>query len=65
MPVVATPEGAAGLETEDGRELLIAERADGFAAALERLARSPELGASLTEAGRRLLAAATGRSGWP
>jgi len=58
VPVVATPEGAAGLEAEDGRELLIAERADGFAAALERLARSPELGASLTEAGRRLLAAA-------
>jgi glycosyltransferase involved in cell wall biosynthesis len=28
LPVVATPEAAAGLEAEDGRELLLAERHD-------------------------------------
>ena len=55
VPVVATPQAAAGLGAQDGRELLVAVDAEGFAAALARLASDPELGRSLvTEARRRL-----------
>lgn len=57
VPVVATAAAAAGLEVEDGRELLLAESPDDFATAAERLALEPELGAELTRAGRLRLAA--------
>lgn len=57
IPVVATAAAAAGLEVEDGRELLLAESPDDFATAAERLALQPELGAELTRAGRLRLAA--------
>jgi hypothetical protein len=57
VPVVATPQAAAGLEAKEGRELLVAEDGEGFAAALARLAAEPRLASELTAAGRSLLAA--------
>jgi glycosyltransferase involved in cell wall biosynthesis len=56
LPVVATPEAAAGLEAEDGRDLLLAEDGPGFASALGRLASEPGLRERLVTAGRRSLA---------
>ncbi len=56
VPVVATPQAAAGLGAEDGRELLVAADAEGFASALSRFAAGPELGGSLVTAARRRLA---------
>jgi hypothetical protein len=57
VPVVATPEAAAGLEAAHGRELLIAGGAPEFAEGIRRLHAEPRLAAALVEAGRRLLAA--------
>jgi polysaccharide biosynthesis protein PslH len=57
MPVVATPEAAQGLEATDGRELLLARDAEGFAVALRRLHEEPGLAAALVTAGRDRLAA--------
>ncbi|MGH9380349.1 MAG: glycosyltransferase family 4 protein [Thermoanaerobaculia bacterium] len=54
--VVATPEAVAGLEAEDGRELLVARDAAGFAAAIRRLADDGGLRERLVTAGRRALA---------
>ena len=48
-PVVATTLGAFGYEVEDGRELLLADRTDDFAAACIRLVRNPELQATLAK----------------
>jgi hypothetical protein len=56
VAVVATPAAAAGLDAESGRELLVAEGAGAFAAALARLAAQPELYARLTAGGRERLA---------
>lgn len=52
LPVVATPRATAGLAVRDGEHCLVADGADRFAAALERVLRgeAPGLGA----AGRRL-----------
>jgi glycosyltransferase involved in cell wall biosynthesis len=57
VPVVATPEAAAGLPVVDGGELLLVRRPEEFAAALARLQADPALGAALTAAGRAVLAA--------
>jgi polysaccharide biosynthesis protein PslH len=57
VPVVGTPEALAGLEVRDGVEALVARDAEGFAAALARLAREPGLAASLVAGGRAALAA--------
>jgi hypothetical protein len=57
LPVVATPEAAAGLEARDGRELLIAHDAPGFAAAIRRLHEEPAFASASVEAGRALLRA--------
>ena len=48
-PVVATTMGAFGYDVENGRELLLADRADDFALACIKLLRSPELGEALSE----------------
>jgi glycosyltransferase involved in cell wall biosynthesis len=56
VPVVATPEATAGLEAEDGRELLVANRPQAFAAAIARLAAEPALAERLIAEGRRALA---------
>jgi len=57
IPVVATPAAAAGLECADGCELLLADDADGFARALDRLRSEPALRERLVAAGRAALAA--------
>ncbi|MES1242728.1 MAG: glycosyltransferase, partial [Acidobacteriota bacterium] len=53
VPVVGTPAAVAGLEAEDGRELLVAADARDFARAVARLHREPGLARSLVEEGRR------------
>jgi len=55
IAVVATPAAAAGLEATDGRELLLAQGAEGFVAALRRLHDESGLASALTTAGRELL----------
>ncbi len=55
VPVVATPEGAAGLDAADGVELLVARDAAGFAAACRRLCEEPGLAAALAAGGRAAL----------
>ncbi len=55
VPVVATPEGAAGLEATDGVELLVARDAAEFAAALRRLRDEAGLAAALVTGGRAAL----------
>lgn len=54
LPVVATPRAAAGLEVSDGRDCLIAEHAEEFAAALIRVLRDG--GEDLARHGRELVA---------
>lgn len=53
IPVVSTSVGADGLDVNDRNELLIADDADGFAAACIELVNDVELRRSLTEAGQR------------
>lgn len=48
-PVVSTPYGAYGYAVRDGRELLLAESADAFAAACARLLTEPDLRERLSE----------------
>lgn len=48
-PVVATTIGAYGYGVEDGREILLADRAEDFASACIRLLRSPALRTELSE----------------
>jgi hypothetical protein len=55
VPVVATPEGAAGLDACDGVELLVARDAAEFAAAFRRLRAEPGLAAALAAGGRAAL----------
>jgi hypothetical protein len=55
VPVVATPEGAAGLDAADGVELLVARDAAEFAAAFRRLGEEPGLAAALAAGGRAAL----------
>ena len=56
VPVVASPEAAASLAAEDGRQLLVAEDPAALARALSRLADDPALATSLVAGGRSLLA---------
>jgi glycosyltransferase involved in cell wall biosynthesis len=53
VPVVGTPAAVAGLEAEDGREVLVAADASAFARAVARLHREPGLARRLVEEGRR------------
>lgn len=55
LPVVATTVAARGLEVESGRELLIADSPEGFAAAIGRLTHDAGLRAALVAAGREYL----------
>jgi len=55
IPVVATPVAAAGLEVEDGRELLLARDGREFVAALVRLTRAGGAAAELVRMGRERL----------
>jgi glycosyltransferase involved in cell wall biosynthesis len=60
-PVVTTRLGAEGLGAVPGRHLLVAERADDFAAAVRRVLDDPPFAAALGAAGRALV---EGRFGW-
>ncbi|MBN8590137.1 MAG: glycosyltransferase [Anaerolineae bacterium] len=51
-PVVASPEGLAGLEAQDGEHLLVADSPEDFAAAVSRLLDDPALRARIGAAGR-------------
>jgi hypothetical protein len=55
VPVVATPEAAAGLDFEDGRDLLLARDGAGFAQALASLHAHSGTRGRLVEAGRAAL----------
>ena len=55
LPVVASPVAAAGLAVASGRELLIAQRAEDFVAAIVRLHAEPALRANLRASGRAYL----------
>jgi hypothetical protein len=52
VPVVSTPQGAAGLELETGRELLLAASAESMAAEIARLAADADLASALVASGR-------------
>ncbi len=53
IPVVSTSIGCEGLEVEHGRQLLIADDAEGFAEAVDRLASNPRLREELALNARR------------
>jgi hypothetical protein len=55
VPVVATPEAVAGLEAQDGREVLVARSPAEFASAIAGLYREPAVAEGLVAAGRRAL----------
>ena len=55
-PVVSTAKGAEGLEVTHEEDILIADAPDDFAQAVLRLLRDDDLRASLSAAGRRLVA---------
>src|SRR6185369_7001352 len=57
VPVVATPQAAAGLEASHEEELLIAADPGGFARAIRRLHADPAFARACVEAGRALLRA--------
>jgi hypothetical protein len=57
VPVVATPQAAAGLAARHEEELLIAEDPPGFARAIARLHADPAFARASVEAGRALLRA--------
>jgi glycosyltransferase involved in cell wall biosynthesis len=54
-PVVSTPLGCEGLAVENGKHLLIAKDAEGFAAAVARLLTDRHLAARLTQEARALV----------
>jgi glycosyltransferase involved in cell wall biosynthesis len=54
-PIVSTRIGADGFEVESGREMLLADRPEEFAAAVMRLLDGPELAAALGTAGREFV----------
>jgi polysaccharide biosynthesis protein PslH len=54
VPVVTTPIGAAGLEVEDGRHLLLASDADALAAAIARVLSDEQLAEDLARNARAL-----------
>jgi polysaccharide biosynthesis protein PslH len=57
VPVIATSTAAAGLRARPGEELLLADDAHGFVAALTRLRNDPGLSARLVHGGRAALRA--------
>jgi glycosyltransferase involved in cell wall biosynthesis len=61
-PVVSTPEGAEGLQVEDGRDLLLASSPETFAERLVKVLKDAALSRSLGENARRLVEQ---RYGWP
>jgi polysaccharide biosynthesis protein PslH len=60
-PVISTSVGAEGLPLENGREILLADDPDAFAAAVVRVLTEPELATSLARRGAEVVRA---RFGW-
>lgn len=58
IPIVSTTVGCAGIPVHPGEDILIADTAEEFAAAVVRLLREPALGARLVANGRRYVEAA-------
>lgn len=58
IPIVSTTVGCAGIPVHPGEDILIADTAEEFAAAVVRLLREPALGARLAANGRRYVEAA-------
>jgi glycosyltransferase involved in cell wall biosynthesis len=56
LPVIASPAAIAGLEAEDGRDVMVAADGRAFAEAAARVAAEPSLRARLVEGGRATLA---------
>ena len=61
VPLVSTTLGCEGIDAHDGREVLLADAPDGFAAAVERLVRNPVRAQALARNARRLVER---RYGW-
>jgi glycosyltransferase involved in cell wall biosynthesis len=57
IPVVSTTVGAEGLDVRDGEHLLVADTPDGFAGAVTRVHRSPELRNGLIDRAEQLFQA--------
>jgi glycosyl transferase family 1/glycosyl transferase family 4 len=57
IPVVATPEAAAGLDAIDGAELIVARGGDGFASAIAKLAVDADLRGKIIDRARTKLRA--------
>lgn len=57
VPAVATAFSAEGAEAQDGKQVLVADSPEAFAAAVLRLLAQPSLGARLAAGARRLVAA--------
>ena len=55
VAVVATPKGAEGIECENKKNIIIADKPEAFAAAIDRLATDAELYRQLAQAGRKLV----------
>lgn len=62
LPVVATTRGAAGIEAQHARHLLLADTPDDFVASVTRLLQRPDEAASLAREARRLVEE---RYDWP
>ncbi|MGB9004425.1 MAG: glycosyltransferase family 4 protein [Candidatus Aminicenantales bacterium] len=62
VPVVSTTKGAEGLAAVDGKNLLIADRADDFIEKIVLLLKKPQLGKKIAIEGKRL---AQQRYSWP
>jgi glycosyltransferase involved in cell wall biosynthesis len=62
VPVVSTTIGAEGLEAEDGRNILIADRAADFVERILLLLKQPRIGHKIAGEGKRL---AERRYAWP
>jgi glycosyltransferase involved in cell wall biosynthesis len=60
LPVVATTIACEGLPAVDGENVLVADEAAGFAAAMRRVQRDPALARRLGEQGRRTVEAEFG-----
>ena len=56
-PMVSTSAGVEGLDLEDGKEIIVADRADAFAQAVTNLLQHPSRRADLSAAGQRSVAA--------
>jgi len=55
LPVVATSKGCEGIDAKDGRDILVADTAEAFAASVLRIMGNPAMGTKLAMNARRLV----------